>query len=173
MYKLPDNAEKTLLDTFKRTMIITIAMILDCPLIFAVGYFLVENSVVKPDIHESSISILKTTFFAISIVSALASIFLKRYLLDPNNHEKTANLNSVIQKLMIFTIIVYAIADIPILLGFVYYILSGNIIVFEMYIVISVTVFVLCFPRLQSWKDLLLFLVRNRPSIIETIEQQA
>jgi len=174
MYKLPERFNVELRETFKRTMIITIAMIVECPVLFLVAYFLVEYAVVSTNPDFSGENIIKIVFLVVSVIFTLSSIYLKKLALSPKFHEKAKNLIEVLGKISVFTIFMYALGNIPVTLGFVYYILTGNMKIFQLFLILSVIVYVLCLPRFKTWKDLLLFMVRSKPGFAEkTLESMS
>jgi hypothetical protein len=169
MYKLPERYNNELKETFKRTMIITIAMIVECPIMFLVAYFLVEYSAIRTNPDFQYESLLRNVFFGIAILSASASYFLKKWILTPKTHEKAKDIVEIIRKISIITIVIFAIGNISVTLGFVYYILSGDMKIFQLFIILSVIVYVLCLPRIRAWEELLLYIVRNKPGFTENV----
>ncbi|MBU1627225.1 hypothetical protein KKB18_07645 [bacterium] len=167
MYKLPEKLNLELKDAFKRTMIISIAMIIECPILFLIGYYLVEFSVVSTNPDFQGNEILKSIFLIIGILCLASALYLKKLILKPKIHEKAKSIFEIINKLSTFTIVIFAISDVPIVLGFVYYLLSGNMNVFQIMIIISIISYILCLPRLTLWNELLLYFVRNKPSMVE------
>jgi len=167
MYKLPQRYKEELNNSFKRTMIITIAMILECPVLFVIGFYLVQFSIITPDPDFGGEKILKISFLSLSIICFISSLYLKKLNLSFKTHEEAETLLEIINKLSTFTIIIFSIGSLPAAFGFVYFLLTGNMSTFQLFIIISLITYVLCLPRMRPWEEILLYILRNKPSIIE------
>lgn len=172
MYKLPEDINLELQKTFSRTLMINVILMLDFPLLGGIGFFLVNQSLVKPTPGFKGEMTLRISFLAFSFASLALAFYLKKIVFRPATHAKAKDLLEIIRKLSSYTIVTYALGEIPIIFGFVFYLLNGSLKDFILLIDIAILTFVLCWPRLKLWRELLLWILRNRPGILENPQTQ-
>jgi hypothetical protein len=93
---------------------------------------------------------LRYAFFALGLVQ----IFLIKFIRDTATKSiTTVDAKTLINHLQRMSMISAALCEVPVILGFVLFFLSGNAADFYVLLVISFVIFVMYFPRYTNWEE--------------------
>ncbi len=147
---------------YKTNLIIWLAIIVGMIMLIVATYFFDQNNIFQPLAESVE---LKNVLFALILISALAVLLLKRSFLDfdkvyskidsANNQEKKS---IYFNKLRTNYIIIWAISESIIIIGFVEYVLICDYQSFLLYAVIGLYAIAVNFPKKSIFeKHLVLF----------------
>jgi len=136
---------------YKTNLIIWLAIIIGMMVLIGLTYFLDQSNTFEPITDTLKV---KNVLFALILISALAVLFLKRSFLDFNKiydkiklSENQQIKSAFFNKLRSNYIIIWAISESIILLGFVEYVLLCNFQSFLLYAVVGLYAISVNFPR--------------------------
>ena len=157
----PDNYYKT-------NLIIWLAIIIGMLMLIGITYFLDQSNTFQPVAETLEV---KNVLFALILVSALAVLFLKRSFLDFGKiYAKVQSLidsekrSAFFSKLRSNYIIIWAISESILMIGFIEYILICDIQSFLLYAVIGLYAIGVNFPRKSLFKNHLELLAEKEGS---------
>ena len=136
---------------YKTNMIIWLAIIIGMIMLIGITYFIDQANTFQPIAESLEV---KNVLFALILISALAVLFLKRSLLDFGKiYSKMESLNSAEKKSAFFNklranyIIIWAISELIIVIGFVEYVLICDYKSFLLYAIIGLYAIAVNFPK--------------------------
>jgi hypothetical protein len=117
---------------------------------------------------------LRYPMYGLGAVACIAAFVMRRSLFDPDKLVRQAhgrNLPEILSLLSSNQILVFAVAEAPVVLGLVLYFVGGYLFDFYTLAGVSVLAFALAFPSAQDWEDALARLRTARPELFVSRER--
>jgi hypothetical protein len=106
--------------------------------------------------------------FAVGAAACIASVIMRRSLFDPETIARQAhgrNLPEILSLLSSNQVLVFAVAEAPVVLGLVLYFVGGYLFDFYVLAGVSLLAFALVFPSARDWEETLARLRSARPEL--------
>ncbi|MFB3819883.1 MAG: hypothetical protein ACE147_19675 [Candidatus Methylomirabilales bacterium] len=111
---------------------------------------------------------LRYPLFALGLAACVAVFLLRRWLFDPAGVVRRAAghaLPDVLSALSSHQILVFAVAEVPVVFGLALYFVGGYLLDFYLLAALSLLAFSLAFPSSREWEDALVALRASRPDL--------
>jgi len=149
--------------TYRVVVIIGLA-IMATLFLYAVVVSLVENRTIaldgEPVLAGNTLEVVKFVLLGVSVLLFIAIRFVNAKILGfaSESGRKTpqrteAEVSAEFGKLIVAAVISYVLSELPVVFGFVLYILGRNTTDFYLFLLISLFCFAVNFPRYSQWED--------------------
>jgi hypothetical protein len=102
------------------------------------------------------------------VAACVAVVVMRRRLFDPSRvvqRAKGRNLPEVLSILTSNQVLVFAVAEVPVILGLALYFVGGYLVDFYVLAGISLAAFALAFPSAEEWRQALIRIRSVRPEL--------
>lgn len=111
---------------------------------------------------------MRYPMYALGIAACVGILLMRRRLFDPAGLIRRARARSLPEVLSVLSsnqILVFAVAEVPVILGLALYFVGGYLLDFYALAAVSVVAFALAFPSAGEWQDALSQLRASRPEL--------
>jgi hypothetical protein len=118
--------------------------------------------------HFAAVDWLRYPLYALGLAACVAILVMRRRVFDPEGLVRRARGRSLPELLSVLSsnqILVFAVAEIPVILGVALYFVGGYLTDFYALAGVSVLAFALAFPSATEWEDALGRIRASRPEL--------
>ena len=118
--------------------------------------------------HFAAVDWLRNPLYAVGLAACVAIVMMRRRVFDPEGLVRRARGRSLPELLSVLSsnqILVFAVAEIPVILGLALYFVGGYLTDFYALAGVSVLAFALAFPSAAEWEDALNRIRASRPEL--------
>jgi hypothetical protein len=113
---------------------------------------------------------LRYPLYVLAAAACVAIVVMRRRLFDPDGVIRRArgrNLPEVLSALSSSQVLVFAVGEVPVILGLALYFVGGYLLDFYVLAGVSVVAFACAFPSAREWEEVLKRLRTFRPELFE------
>jgi hypothetical protein len=113
---------------------------------------------------------LRWPLYVLGIAACVAVVVTRQRLFDPENlarHARGQNLPEVLSALSSNQVLVFAVGEIPVILGLALYFVGGYLLDFYILAGLSAAAFALAYPSAVEWEQVLIRIRAFRPELFE------
>ena len=118
----------------------------------------------------ASVDWLRYPLFVLGLAACVAVVVMRRRLFDPERVVRPArgqNLPELLAALSYNQVLVFAVAEVPVILGLALYFVGGYLLDFYLLAGLSGVAFALAYPSAVEWEQVLIRLRAFRPELFE------
>ena len=111
---------------------------------------------------------MRYPLFVLGIAACLAVVLMRRRLFAPDDvirHARGRNLAEVLSALSSNQILIFAVSEVPVILGLALYFVGGYLLDFYIMAGLSAMAFALAFPSAEGWGQVLTRIRSSRPEL--------
>jgi hypothetical protein len=118
----------------------------------------------------ASVDWLRYPLYVLGVAACVALVAMRRRLFDPERVIRAArgqNLPELLAALSYNQVLVFAVAEVPVILGLALYFVGGYLVDFYLLAGLSGVAFALAYPSAVEWEQVLVRLRASRPELFE------
>jgi len=116
---------------------------------------------------------LRYPLYVLGVAACVAVVITRQRLFDPENvarHARGQNLPEVLSRLSSNQVLVFAVGEVPVILGLALYFVGGYLLDFYVLAGLSAVAFGLAYPSAVEWEHVLIRIRAFRPDLFEHSE---